>query len=480
MLTGIEEALSELNQLRQHDRFQLVAVYGRRGVGRSRLLREFASSVERIFFICGEVNSTLMLRSFSKVLLSHFGAQERFEEFDSWKKAIRFIPYMAEDKPVVIVIENYMNLFNAVPSFALNLKRLIESELHDSRLFIVLSGSFLDLKRSGFASGDNPLSSCLTACVELKPLDYLQIARLLGNLRRDEIVTVAGILGGMPEYLAKWDAKLSVEENIVKNFLDPSAFLYNQPQAILRDVIREPQLYNSILQTIATGADRLSEIAKSIGESSDKTAKYIATLIDLDLLVREIPVTEETRSRKAIYRINDYLSRFWYTFISPNLTAIESGGGNELVHELILPGLEEYLRPVFVKICMHYMKALKDAGRFEGEIERIGGWWTNDEAKDGRIDILCMGRDLLIASDCYWKGEAIGIESLEKLVAKARKIKARNKRYMLFSRRGFNEELRAYALNNAKVTLVDLHGLFEVDFPKIGTPFLAGGTSRRQ
>ena len=109
---------------------------------------------------------------------------------------------------------------------------------------------------------------------------------------------------------------------------------------------------------------------------------------------------------------------------------------------------------------------MKDTGRIEGEIERIGGWWTNDLERDGSIDILCTGRDSLIACDCYWQREVIGNDSLERLVLKARKIKSRSKRYMLFSRSGFDKELREHALSNAKVTLVDLHELFEVDAKK--------------
>lgn len=60
---------------------------------------------------------------------------------------------------------------------------------------------------------------------------------------------------------------------------------------------------------------------------STNLTKYLKTLMDLDILERRVPVTEENseKSKRGLYKIKDNYLRFWFAFIYPNMSFIESG-----------------------------------------------------------------------------------------------------------------------------------------------------------
>ena len=70
-----------------------------------------------------------------------------------------------------------------------------------------------------------------------------------------------GIVGGTPQYLLQMNDKLSIEDNIKNTFLNPNSALFEEPENLLKQEVREPALYNAIITAIATGASRMSEIA---------------------------------------------------------------------------------------------------------------------------------------------------------------------------------------------------------------------------
>ena len=57
------------------------------------------------------------------------------------------------------------------------------------------------------------------------------------------------------------DDRLSIAENIMRTFLNPVSFLFEEPENLLKQEVREPALYNAIITAIAAGASRMSEIA---------------------------------------------------------------------------------------------------------------------------------------------------------------------------------------------------------------------------
>ena len=93
---------------------------------------------------------------------------------------------------------------------------------------------------------------------------------------------------------------------------------------MLKQELREPAIYNSVITAVASGASHSNEIATKVGIESPICAKYLKVLLDLGILVKETPITEKA-GKKTIYAIGDNFFRFWYRFVPQNTSAISAG-----------------------------------------------------------------------------------------------------------------------------------------------------------
>lgn len=121
----------------------------------------------------------------------------------------------------------------------------------------------------------------------------------------------------------------SMDENFVSLFFDDSGRLFDEPTNLLKQEMKEPASYHSIISVIAGGASRLNEIATSTGLESGGCSNQISSLIKLRIVKKEYPLTEPN-SRKTIYRLEDSMFLFWYRFVRPNINGIIRGVGAHL------------------------------------------------------------------------------------------------------------------------------------------------------
>lgn len=112
------------------------------------------------------------------------------------------------------------------------------------------------------------------------------------NYSKEEKIIAYSIMGGTPKYLSLFSDKKSIKCNVMDCFLNTFGILYEEPLNLLKQELREPALYNSIIEAIATGSTKINDISMAVGQERDKTAKYIGQLIELQIVNKEIPVTE--------------------------------------------------------------------------------------------------------------------------------------------------------------------------------------------
>ncbi len=462
MFIDRERELSTLRVLKASNSFQLVIVYGRRRIGKTSLLREFSKEMESIFFVNDETNENILLERFSKQVLSHFGMGDSFSAFSSWENAIRFVRERTGGKSVLLIIDEFPYLANVYPEIASVLQRLIDEELSSTRLFVVLCGSSVSFMEREVLGSRSPLFGRRTAQLKISPMSYLEASAFFPNMKPVDKLTAYGIMGGVPQYLMMWNHDASIKQNITRNFLNTSSYLYEEPRFLLKQELREPAVYNSIIESIARGASKLNTIANRISERNDKTAKYTRTLLDLDIIGRIVPVTEKENSRKSVYFIKDEMFRFWYTFVFSERSAIEAGGAEAVYDKRIAPQLDTYLGRSFEKICQQFLEMRNARGELNTHYTRIGRWWGNNplKKKEEEIDLVCIGNDKMLFGECKWREQRTTLQDYQKLVGKSSLLSAREKRFVLFSKSGFSDELRLFAEKTDSLLLVSLEELF--------------------
>ncbi|WDU83040.1 ATP-binding protein [Caloramator sp. Dgby_cultured_2] len=336
------------------------------------------------------------------------------------------------------------------------LQNLIDHHLKDTKLFIVVCGSSMSFIEKEVLSYKSPLYGRRTAQFFIEPFNFFTSTEFFPRYTFEENVAAYGILGGVPQYLRNFDDSLNIFENIKNKILDKTSYLFEEPKLLLKQEVREPALYNSIIEAIADGASKLNEISTKVGIENDKCAKYISTLIDLQIIEKITPIDIKENSRKSIYRIKDNFFRFWYRFVFYNKSLIEQGLIDFVIEEKIKPFMNDFLGLVYEDICLDYIKLLNRDKKLPFIAEKIGKWWGNNPYKkrEEEIDIVALNKDNIIFGECKWKNQLVGMETLRDLMEKSTLFNHPNKYYILFSKSGFTDELVEYAKTNSNILLI--------------------------
>ncbi|BCS82384.1 hypothetical protein CaldiYA01_23440 [Caldicellulosiruptor diazotrophicus] len=211
----------------------------------------------------------------------------------------------ARNKRLIVVIDEFPYIVNSNKSILSLLQNLIDHHLKNTKLFLIICGSSVSFIEKEVLSYKSPLYGRRTAQLIVEPFSFFESREFFPNYSFEDQVIAYGVLGGIPQYLSIFDSTKDIYENIKTKILDKSSYLYEEPKLLLRQEVREPALYNSIIEAIATGSSKLSEISAKVGTDIDKCAKYISVLIDLKILEKVTPLFLEAKSRKSIYRIKD-------------------------------------------------------------------------------------------------------------------------------------------------------------------------------
>ncbi len=459
---GREKELSALNDLYNKNEFQLFVLYGRRRVGKTTLLNEFCKDKDAIFYSAEQSNNKLNLAKFSEIVFDYYG-EESLSPFASWEKALLYINERQKDKRLVIIFDEFPYLVKGNKSVLSEFQHLIDHKLKNGKLFVVLCGSYMGFMEKEVLGAKSPLFGRRTGQLQMKSFDYKDSVNFLSGYSKQEQLMLYGAFGGTPLYLSLIDSKRNFEQNIKDNFLKVTAYLYEEPLLLLRQEVQEPGVYSAIIEAIAGGATKANEISTKIGEDSAKCIKYINTLCSLGIIYKEVPFGEKESSRKTIYGISDLMFRFWYKYIFPNRTLIETGAADIVYKKRIDETYNEYMGIVFENICKQYLLIENVNGNLPVLFTKIGRWWGNDPKSKSQVEIDLVANDekSYIFCECKWRNEKIDINVLEELKKKSNLFnnKCDIKYYVLFSKSGFTDAVKKACETEKNIILVDLEKL---------------------
>lgn len=454
MFIGREREIEALNKLYQSGKFEFAVLYGRRRIGKTAIIREFTKDKETIFFTGVESNSKQNLENFSRCILEYHTGLAVDTSFANFQAALEYIFELAKSKRLILVIDEYPYVERASKSLASTIQLMIDKNKDSSKLFLILCGSSMSYMEDHVLAYKAPLYGRRTAQFKINSFDFFESCRYLEKLSDLDKALAYGIVGGTPQYLMQIDTNSTIEENIKNIYLDPSSFLFEEPNNLLKQEVREPAIYNAIIAAIATGASKLNEIAGKIGEDTGTCATYIKNLVTLGIVRKEMPYGEKA-SRKTIYSLEDNMFRFWYRFVLHN-TSIISRGATELAYQRIKLELFSYMGAVFEEICKQYLWKLLSQGKSAIDFSDIGRWWgTNPKTKSQvEIDIVGGDKESALFAACKWTNEKVDLGVLETLVERSVLFSHKKAHFYLFAKTGFTKGCIDRAKDMGNVTLV--------------------------
>ena len=228
-----------------------------------------------------ESNAKQNLENFSKNIMECGLGIQTDTVFLSFQAALEYVFQMAEKERLILAIDEYPYVARTSKSLASTLQLLIDKYKDTSKLMLILCGSSMSYMEDHVLAYKAPLYGRRTAQMKILPFDFEDTCRYFKNFSDEDKALIYGIVGGTPQYLLQMDDKLSISDNIKNTFLNPASSLYEEPENLLKQEVREPALYNAIITAIANGASRMVEISTKVGEDTSVCATYLKNLIAL-------------------------------------------------------------------------------------------------------------------------------------------------------------------------------------------------------
>ncbi len=441
-----------LSSLSEEER-QVLVIYGRRRVGKTTLVTTALDRIESdaVYYLCDQRGSTQNARAFADQCAEAF--DDISPDVDGFVDAFRYLTARV-DGPCVVALDEFSYLVDDDETIPSVFQTIVDDVLAGTDISLVLLGSSISMMKEGVLSYESPLYGRRTGQWELDPLSFVDVREFFPDEDIETQIQTYSVLGGIPAYLEQFDPNRALFDNIEAAVLSKGAFLYEEPEFLLRQELREPATYLAILEAIASGSTRVTEIANDIRKDASGLSRYLQNLTRLAIVERETPVTDP--DGRGLYRLTDDFLRFWFRYVAPNRGTLEQGQTGP-VRSAIAESLATHTSQTFEDVCRQAVRM----SSFPVSCSRVGRWWYDG----AEIDVVGLAprTNILLLGECKWTSDPVGagvLQDLETLEPEVRwQGTNRDVEYALFSRNGFTDALTVRAEGRDDLRLYSLSEL---------------------
>ncbi|MBM2620289.1 ATP-binding protein [Actinoplanes sp. LDG1-06] len=458
----------------------LGVVSGRRRQGKTFLLDALVRAAGGFMFTATEASEADALRQFGDALGSYLQEPTPLR-FANWDEAITRTMTLAPAGPLPVVIDEFPFLARVSPALPSIIQRALDpaGQRSNTQVRLLLCGSALSFM-GGLLSGTAPLRGRAGLELVVRTLDYRSAARFWDITDPRTALLVNSIVGGTPAYRHEFTqddtpaGPADFDDWVIRAVLNPARPLFREARYLLAEEpdVRDPALYHSVLAAIADGRTRRGEIATFLGRQPSDLAHPLGVLEDLGLVVRE---EDAFRSNKGVYRTAEPLLNFYHAVMRPAWGDLERAGrARQVWPRLQRSFLSKVVGPHFESVCRSWTRWEADPDLLGGYPSRVAAGVVNDSAArtQHEVDVAAFGRDeqgreeLLAIGEAKWN-ETVGLSHLQRLTHIQALLRGRDGvaagrcRLLLFSGKGFSNDLRAEAQTDPDIQLVNLERLYE-------------------
>ena len=461
-----KEELDLLNKKSEEiDKFNkgsLIAIYGRRRVGKTELVKQFLSKQKelKLYFYIDLAEKRVILNYMSKAIKEQLNEDIIFNDFEDFFK---YIIQKAYETKFILIFDEFQRFLNVAPEFITSLQKHWDNDLKNKKIMIILLGSSIVMIQKITSNRTGALYGRALK-VKISPFKYNDFRLMFNELNEEEKIMRYGVFGGTPYYLEKTKNYKNIYDAINELIIKKDSELFEEPKNLLEyENVRVHSKYNSILQSISLGKVMLNEIQDYTKITSSNITPYIERLDKLlDLVKRNDPI--RGKERLGRYAITDNFFKFWYKFVFENLSALNFGGTEHILN-MIKNELNSYIGKIFEDVIkelfiLYNGKKINDCLI---KFENIGSWWDRN---GNEIDVIGYeSKDrTFFGAEVKWTSKPVDIDIIDELMRKIKLVDLKGE-YQLFliSKSGFtaNAIRKMKDLNFVYLDLQDVKALFD-------------------
>ena len=367
---------------------------------------------------------------------------------DNWEILFKAIADSQYKNKKIIVIDEFQYLGKINPSFPSIFQKIWDENLKDKNIMLILCGSIINMMETQVLNYNSPLYGRRTGQIKLKQIPFKNYKEFFDKKTTErELIEKYAVTGGVPKYIESFKANTNIYDEIKQNIINKQSYLYEEPMFLLQNEVLEVGNYFSIIKSIAAGNRKLGNIATSLSVSPTNLSKYLQTLINLDILEREIPVTEANpeKSKKGQYKIKDNFIAFWFKFIYPNKSYLEMDQENIVINKIKTNFIDNNVAYVYEDICREKMWDLMADGKLDISFDKLGRWWNGNHEID-IVGIDSNGNDIIFGECKYYTNKVMETKTFYELKEKAKLVEWKNdirkEKFILFSINGYSKQLK--------------------------------------
>jgi len=375
------------DQIGARRRGAFVSVRGRRRVGKSRLIEQFARATgPYAYYVATRQAPAFELGRFRDALASSSLASAepaRGTSFDTWEAALTAAASGATwERPAIVVLDEFPYLVEREPAIESIVQKVWDRSYERHPVMLVLIGSDVAtmeaLSEYGRPLHDRPRE------LVVHPLTIADVARLL-RLSPADAFDAYVTIGGFPEQAIAWGRGRTLWEFLGEALTDPTSPLIVAAERALRAEFPAQAQARTVLSVIGSGERAFSAIQSRSGLPRASLDQALRLLADRRVVERQLPYSSRAGGKLARWAIVDPYLRFWLRFVEPNIELVERGRGR-LAVELVRRDWEAYRGRAVEPLVRASIERLLPDERF-GDARYAGGFWT----RDNRVEVDLVG-----------------------------------------------------------------------------------------
>ena len=464
MFVGRKKELGVLEDTYKKPGFQMTIIYGRRRIGKTRLIAEFIKGKKASYYVASKTSIEDNVKKWSSQVIADLAPDMEGLSVADLAAFFRFVGNLADKERIIIALDEIPYIAEADESFLSRFQVAVDTIFASKNIYLIICGSAISFMEKEILSEKSPLFGRRTNQIFLRPFNYIESAEFVPKYNAEEKAIVYGVTGGVAKYLTLFDDKLSLDDNLIGNFFTTSGYLYEEPMNLLIQEFRSINTYNTVIEVCAGGANKVTEIADK-AHITTATLSYVLKSLDIVGIISKIsPITEKENNRRSVYEVTDSMYRFWYSFVPDARAAIEMNRGKVYYINCVKDKIHSFMGKVFEDMCRYYTLSQGLDGKLNCLVANVGSWWGpgHDHIP---TDIGVVGIDdankKAVLGECKFKNEMIDKEVYEALMDRRGLIDKRYEEveFLLFSLSGFSKWVKENTKSD-RIKLITLEEIY--------------------
>jgi len=409
-----QEEMKRMDRVMERGEAALVVLWGRRRMGKSRLLTEWCVKHDGLYWVADESAAPIQRRYLASEIEQVFPGFSSVE-YPDWASLLNRLSDEAKRTGWrgPFILDEFPYLTAVSPELPSILQKWIDREKRQNGMVLALSGSSQRMMQSQVLHAGAPLYGRADEVLKLEPLLPGYIRQV--NPEWDDAFAFEYYVswGGVPRY---WELSVPFGDNrneaLHDLVLSPLGVLHDEIDRLLKQEMPSATPLRPILDAIGMGAHRSSEIAARLQTPATSLARSLHQLQELGYIRREVPFGQnEKRSKKSVYKLADPFLRLWFKVVAAHRGALQSA--TRSVRSRLLQNVWPQLRgEAWEELCRQAIPRLKPGAE---DWSPAGRSWAPGSSEWDCVSTSLDGTGLLLG-ECKCLNRCAGQAAINKII----------------------------------------------------------------